>query len=267
MRENIFELIKGEKVELLKEYERLYELVENTDFLYGETIYTCISNNFSKWKYRGRYINITEFMRDMKIDYWSMIKDINMNKLFLYMEFLYNSLFYIGIQNLNMKAKDILHCIFDNMDSILEDLNYDKIKIDSDKVIITEKNSLTTAIAETRPDISNKTIEYRRFNMKGKIEEKKLILKELADTIEPLRKKFKATTYNTMMEDVFTLLNNLNIRHNNEKGEKQKEVLTSMTKEKLEEWYDKTYDMILGILVLDSYLDNKEEIKKLKEEL
>lgn len=66
------------------------------------------------------------------------------------------------------------------------------------------------------------------------------------------------------MDDVQFMLNNLNIRHNNKGGKNKKEYITNISKAKLEELYDKTFDMILSVFVIDKYLKMKNEIDTLK---
>ena len=46
-------------------------------------------------------------------------------------------------------------------------------------------------------------------------------------------------------------LNNLNLRHNNLEGKNKKEVVASISKEELEMWYDKIFDMILSVLQIN----------------
>ena len=60
------------------------------------------------------------------------------------------------------------------------------------------------------------------------------------------------------------LLNNLNLRHNNLEGVNKKDYLISMNDNELEKWYDRTYDMILGIIIVNDYLDSKESLSELK---
>ena len=61
-----------------------------------------------------------------------------------------------------------------------------------------------------------------------------------------------------------SLLNNLHIRHNNVEGDDYKKLTAEMPSNELEEWYDRTYDLMLLALMYANYLDYKPEIKDLR---
>ena len=69
------------------------------------------------------------------------------------------------------------------------------------------------------------------------------------------------------MDDVQFMLNNLNIRHNNIEGKNKKQYVIDLPNEELEKLYDKTFDMILGIFVIDRYIRNKNEIDEIKKNI
>lgn len=50
---------------------------------------------------------------------------------------------------------------------------------------------LSSSIAETNEKVSDKVIEYRRFILKGKIDEKREILNLLANEIDEIKKNIK----------------------------------------------------------------------------
>ena len=96
---------------------------------------------------------------------------------------------------------------------------------------------------------------------------KREILNLLANEIEGMKPIFKGTTYSNLMDDVQFMLNNLNIRHNNLSGKYKKEYVVNLSRGKLEKLYDQTFDMILGLLVIEKYIKNKNEIDDLKKEI
>lgn len=260
-RKNLFELISGNNVNIKIEYMRIYALFENRK-INGYTLLEKVKERFLLWEHRGRYISAGEMMIYFDITHEEMEKNINMQKLLLYLEFVYNMLKLLD-GAISIREFQIVNTLIENINTLLDDLNYE-MKNKKGQNIICEKDNLATAIAETKPEISNEVIEYRRFSMRGNIETKRLILKVLIDKIEPLKKKFKGSNFSNYIEDIGALANNLNIRHNNEDGKNKKEYLINMTKEEIEEWYDIMYDMILGIFELEKYLDNKEKIKELR---
>ena len=272
MRENIFDLISNKGANLQEEYLRLYTLFESQAVYSYITLKKIIQKEcFLSWKHRKRFLSIDDMMIYLGLDYENMIKNVTINKLLSYMEMILN---FISLLNdfpnvvLEYSIDKVGHTLKENIDDLLEDLNYKYIYLeDSKKVIIIEKNNLTTAVAEMKPDLTNTVIEYRRFALKGDIEAKRQILKTLADKVEPLRENFKGTTYNNFVEDTFIFLNKLNIRHNNVEGNKAQQTVVQMNKTDLEEWYDRIYDMILGIFVFEKYLKDKSKIDNLKGKL
>ena len=264
MRENIFELISGNELDLLEEYKRLNILFEKTQLYCANYFLNLVEAGFFDWKYRNRFLSAKEMMSKLKINEKSMLSDMTMNKLLLYIEFIYNTLLPKDFSSFMDSDKKVFLALFDNMISVLNDLNYEVIKKEDEKYIITEKNAFTSCIAEIKPEISDIVIEYRRFSLKGNIGAKKEILTKLAEKIEPLKKKLTGNNYKSIVEDINMLLNNLNIRHNNFEGKYRKEYTVNMSSEELESWYDTTYDMILNALLLEKYIDKKKALEELR---
>ena len=178
MRNNIFDLISNKKTDLLEEYLRIHRLfeIEKVDGPY--TLKETIQRKyFLSWKYRKRFLFIDELMASLDLDYDSMNKSITIDKLLNYIELILNLMILIN-RYISTSVDKIGNILINNINDLLEDLNYEKIhQQDLGRVIITEKNKLTTAVAEIRPEIIKPVIEYRRFSLKGDIEAKRNILK------------------------------------------------------------------------------------------
>lgn len=87
----------------------------------------------------------------------------------------------------------------------------------------------------------------------------------LAADLEP--KRTELTKLNKQLADnIFFMLNNLNIRHNNRsKNDKNyKEYVAKMRKDRLEKWYDELYQMILLANLLLDDADRADKVKELK---
>ena len=69
--------------------------------------------------------------------------------------------------------------------------------------------------------------------------------------------------------DLFYLLNNMNIRHNNIDPDSinYKKWVADMSEQELEEWYDRTYDMCLYAFMTLDQDDHCKKIKELKQQL
>lgn len=98
-------------------------------------------------------------------------------------------------------------------------------------------------------------MEYNHFSNKGNIERKKEILKKIADLLEPWRKPLnKSSELKDLLkanndkiqalEKLFYMYNKFNIRHNNED-----QMLTGLSNQEIESWYDKIYTMSLFVIL------------------
>jgi hypothetical protein len=97
---------------------------------------------------------------------------------------------------------------------------------------------------------------------------KKDILLSLGAEIEPRRKDLSVLN-SKLADNIFYMLNNLNLRHNNaSKGDKNyKEYVNKLPITELEAWYDELYQMcLLEFLELDQIERNK-RVEELKERI
>ena len=141
------------------------------------------------------------------------------------------------------------------LDDVLSDYNhtihYDK---ETEQALVIEDKPEVTAVAEIiKEDLALPLIKYNHRTLKGDLESKKAILISLYHELEPKQKVINS--FNNKLEDnLFYLCNNLDIRHNNvDDGHgKYKEFVANMDAEKLEEWYDELYQMmLLAFLAID----------------
>ena len=240
-------------------------MFENTKFTYKNSILDYINEyEFHNWKYRGRFLDTNDIIMELEISDYHFDTDTNMERLITYIEFIINMLYLIKDYSFDDYYLKTINMLKENINNLLEDLNYEIYISKDEQLIIIEKDNIVSAIAEVIPEISNDVIEYRRVILKGNIEAKQAILKKLSNKVEPLKNKFKNTEYKNMIEDVNFLLNNLNIRHNNLEGNKRQEYTVNMSYEDLEKWYDRTYDAILGLIIIDRYVDLKDDLKELR---
>lgn len=57
------------------------------------------------------------------------------------------------------------------------------------------------------------------------------------------------------------------VLHYNLSGKNKKEYVVNLSRTKLEKLYDQTFDMILGLFVIDKYIKDKNEIDELKKNI
>lgn len=228
---------------------------------------------FLEWKNRGNYISCNEMREDLQINrlvyYCETGINVAIEDLFDYLEYVANILNLIA----NYKWDDISNiidtkiydAIINNIRNVLETLNYEIYKIDDQKIIVVEKNPAATAVAEIVEEyIADEVIQYNHYLLKGDMETKKKILLSLGAKLEPQRNNLKEVNKN-LESNIFFMLNNLNIRHNNcdvSNEKNYKKYIANMSKEILEEYYDELYQMILLAFLL---IDNVDRMKKIDE--
>ena len=228
---------------------------------------------FKEWKYRSRYLNVEDFL--YALDYMVLVEDakFNIEAHLTLIELIYNfwnlannkfeDKFFKGI----LKWCGNFYHLKDVMDEILEEYNHTVYaNEENDYFIVVENKPGVTAAAEIMPTpaLSFDVIRYNHRSLKGDIQSKKAILIALGADLEAKRRDLQSIN-KKLSDDIFFMLNNVNIRHNNcskQDSTKYKEYVATMPPEQLEVWYDELYQMILlGFLLLD----NKERSIKIGE--
>lgn len=230
---------------------------------------------FKSWKGRGTCIDCNDMLETL--DLKEILKDsknITENSILNYLEYAANILRLANNVKLNDKASynmtDIYYAALDNVNSCLEWLNFEpKIFTKKDIVLVVEKNATAASVAEiVDEELAYSIISYNHFLLKGNIAEKRKILLKLSNEIEPRRHELEKINYK-LTNNIFFMLNNLNIRHNNKSiGDKNyKEYVAKMKKSTLEEWYNEVYqEVLLAYLLLDDE-NRKIKIEELKRKI
>ena len=138
---------------------------------------------------------------------------------------------------------------------------------DLEQLIVIEDKPEATAVAEIVPnEISLKVFRYNHFSLKGDMQAKKKILLALGEQLEPKRKQL-ACIASDLADNIFFMLNNLHLRHNNKVyGDKNyRKVVADMDDSTLEHWYDELYQMILLAFLQLDQVDRNTKILELKQ--
>lgn len=134
----------------------------------------------------------------------------------------------------------------------------------SDYVVsIAPKDARVIEVSKRVPrDLSVRAFEYIHRSMEGELEEKRGVLREFGQYLEPKKDELRALN-SEVCNRLFSMLNNANIRHNNiAKGDKSyREVIARMSEASLEQIYDDTYELCLTACML---LDSRAAIARVK---
>lgn len=278
MRKNIFD-IASESINMENEVERIITMSLKEKTMYyrysNYTLFEFVDKFcFRDWSYRGHFVDVKDFLE--AIDYIGIsekAKGGDVDSFITLMELTYNfwrlaNNHLVDVKSESKWQNNFFH-LRDVMLDNLEKYNH-KAHIGGDRVLIIEDKPEVTAVVEiVDQNLAIDIIRYNHRSLEGEIDLKKAILLSLGAELEPKRKELQALN-KQLSEDIFFMLNNINIRHNNRSKKdksKYKEYVARMTKNQLEKWYDELYQIILlAFLTLDN-VDRAANIKTLKDKI
>lgn len=277
-RKNIFEIME-QKFDLSTELKRIYILFEKRETVYtfGQafTLRNYIkSKGFATWRNRGRCIDSDEFLSLLNYkDLWETATK-NKQSLFTLIEIIYNFWYIAQINEGASYAYDTYSKDFTLLKKIMDDcLAYYNYKgeytYEFEQLIVIEDKPEATAVAEiVDNELSYKVLRYNHYILKGDLDAKKDILLALGKDLEPKRKQLHEID-KTLEDNIFFILNNLDIRHNNKiKGDKYFiQFVFDMDDSTMEGWYDELYQMILLAYLQIDQVDRNNKVKTLKQEI
>lgn len=228
---------------------------------------------FDDWNNRGRCINIDDYLGAIKYDDVLCESNANHEDFLTLVEIVYNfwKMAEKSIANWEelYATKNFFHLqkvLNDSLSHYNHKAVYDE---KTEQLIVIEDKPEVTAVAEiVDPELSISVMRYNHRTLRGELEKKKAILNQMCQEIEPRRKELK--NLNSKLEDnLFYLLNNLHIRHNNkdDNSKSYKAHVANMNDDELESWYDEVYQMaLLAILELDQ-IERNARCKTLRDEI
>lgn len=280
MRKSIFDIV-SEKVDVKSDVLRIIKMAcEEKTLEWGNykehTLFEYVDKYcFRDWENRGHFLNVDDFLKALDFTALKAEAVNDEESMFILIELVYN-FWYLAYNNLSKPDKstrwfgNFFH-MSDVILDILDQYNHTAIYYEKEeRVLVVEDKKEVTAVAEiVKDELSFDIIKYNHRTLKGEIEQKKAILIGLGAELEPKRKDLKAL--NPKLEDnIFYMLNNLNVRHNNRSKKdksKYKEYVAKMPKLRLEKWYDELYQMILLAFLLLDNVDRTEKVKKLRDKI
>lgn len=274
-RKNIFD-VASDSLDIRNEASRIVKMFYEDDSLYfrnsGYTLVEYVEAfAFEEWKWRGHFIDVDDFLDSVGFDdIVNRCSFMDIEAFFLLVELVYN-FWELANRDLTSDHSELAwggnffhleHVMNDN----LQKYNHKAYKHD-DRVLIIEDKPEITAVAEiVEENLATQVIRYNHRSLKGDLDSKKQILIVLGAELEPKRKSLQELN-KQLSEDIFFMLNNIDIRHNNRNPmdpSKYKEFVYKMDNDQLEEWYDELYQMmLLAILLLDN-VDRCAKVKDLK---
>lgn len=256
-RRNFAQVLKDAKVDIKREYQRIYSMFNySSERSYSFREVCC--KNFDCLPFKGTCISLDDFDDFYGFHFVEFPHKFNVNHLVIYCEYIYNlakyntsfpfCCAYTGIDFITQ------------IDKVIELIGYMKM-IEEEVTIFVPKSQPAIIVSEMLPpDLSYKIIEYNHHSMNGDLERKCAILKLLADQLESRKDELKGIN-KQLKDDLFYMFNNISIRHNN--AEKIKDISES----KLEEWYDYAYELSLLAFITLENSNHKQFVLDIKREL
>ena len=270
MRKNFAEVLKENKINIRLEYDKLYSILYNKNIWLPNgqfiSLHDLINSNFMTVSFRKTCLSLDEFDNANGFRFTQFPQEVDLEMLVSISEYIWNMLQSIQNQitctyppliNVNLYYQQIL--------AVVESIGYMLQNQDGYSIIV-PKDNVAISVSESSliPEkISYKVIEYNHHLNKGNIEGKKEILLKLTELLEPRRKELS----NQLSSDLFYLINNFNIRHNNidpKNNPKYNDKFVEMSEKELEHIYDEVYQMCLLAFMELEHIERKGWIDEMK---
>lgn len=276
MRKSIFDIASA-SINMANEVDRIVTMsLQEKNMYYYEymTVFNFVDKYcFQDWSQRGHFVDVKDFLEAVNYKKLKNEAKVNVESFMTFIELTYN-FWLLAYRDLideksSSKWSNNFYHLRDVMLDNLEKYNH-KVFIDEDMVLVIEDKPEVTAVAEILPpQLSLDVIKYNHRSLQGEIELKKQILISLGAELEPKRRELQALN-RQLSEDIFFMLNNINVRHNNRSKKdksKYKEYVAKMRKDRLEKWYDELYQMILLAFLLLDNVERASNVKELKNKI
>lgn len=267
-RRNFAQILKEAKVDIRREYDRLYAnfYLHNSYNVEGRmrSLRDYCASQFGEIPFRGTCVNLDDFDDFYGFHFEKNPKDFDLDYLVSFCEYSYNLAIHsapsgwLSVDYVSYIDKQP-HFFVEQIMRVVDVIGYmiTRESPDADCCIIVPKDPAVIAVAEiSDPQMAYKVLEYNHYALKGNLDRKLSILKAFADEIEPRRAELKKI-HSAVENELFQLLQKF-VRHNN----KDNPVITSMSGDEIEAVYDDIYQMWL-LAMLE--LDNVERKKRAKE--
>lgn len=264
-RKNFADVLKEGKIDIWDEYLKLY----NIFYIEGRSgLRSACEGYFLNYSFRGLCLSLDEFEYKYNFKFSNSKCGFDIDRFIRFCEFTYNLV--VNYKPPTKYYHNLRRLYLDQIDIIIEKIGYIKWRDkDVDVTILVPKDSSAIAVAEIiDSSVSYKTIEYNHHSMKGDLVRKRDTLLKYSDLLEARRQELKAVS-SSLEQSVFSLFNNINIRHNNSDPQSGKyhKFVANMSNAELEKWYDETYQLCLLCFLEMDNVERKRKIKELNENI
>ena len=228
------------------------------------TLMRYLASVFLRSRIRGTATDIQDFFTSLS-PRW---RKPSLEGLLLYCEILANLLTEFSDKvSRHYEANSLSTQIHENIMIILDKTGHRLHERGNGVLEILQNDALAATVVEdlTDADTARAVLEYTHYGLKGKLEEKRELLRKISHYVEPILQDGEMKgTYGWLTKDLGCCLNSLHIRHNNKEGEKANAVVQAMPDGELEECYDNTYREMLLLIELQKNLPFHRKVEGLR---
>lgn len=264
---HLYDVLNNKVISPVKEAKRIEWLFFKDSF--GTSSYhrlvlrDYLAPDFRFMKCRGRFVNINDFLQETLPSV--EMAPFTIDHLAIYCEVIEN-LLNLSLKGMEEEAVFRILQIRDNIDSIFEQTGYKFI--DKDGILYaTRKDQAVDEAVEHIPDdkVALDVLEYNRASLKGNLARKREILAAFGLYAEQFFKDHKfADQFKRLCKEAGFCLNSLMIRHHAIANKESRLVLNGMQENELEEWYDRTYTLLVSVVLMNKTRDIYTQIDSLK---
>ena len=273
------------KVDYLKEYEKLqkiYKEIQRGSFGNEISLRAAFLGLFMHYEKRGTYIDYNEFERQFipstklktSEDMSSFERCIEYDEFLIYIEFLLEVSAFLGKMS-NVKTSDHrveenwknikgqLYFLETQIDNLMELMQCEIKEIDGFKNIVKKEEvaNVENAFDNRNRPIKNKFYEYIQTSNRTNLDRKREILSSISNDWDGIKNSIKNDNIRKqVIGDLNFLLNNFNIRHNNNDNDK----IAKIPDKKLIEIYDVVYKYFLYAYTIFNIQELSSEVEAIK---
>ena len=188
MRRNFAQVLKAGKIDLKKEYSKLYALFYGKDNRDNKSLADLISMNFESIYFRGTCLDLDEFDENYGFHFIEQPQDFDTDYLVSFCEYIYN--FALCFEDRYFFASISKYFYLQQINKVIEAIGYMESYEDGFTIFVPKDNA-AIAVSESEhipENVSYKVIAYNHHSMKGNLEAKKAVLQQLASILEAKRR-------------------------------------------------------------------------------
>jgi hypothetical protein len=275
-RKNLYDILKEMDVDIRAEYCQLFrmvfeescvddpfELLDVTSPTFAGFVDSKVLKDTS---IRGTSTNLFGLISKLNLPVPEENSEISLDNLLLFCEVLLAVIAEgRGVYSLQPNVEIQAGIILENINKLANSTGH-YIHKSKQGLVLLEKNPAVIKAAEsTDSDATAECLlEYGHRSVHGNLKRKRQILTTLASEMECYRHDLESNGFRMFADNLWFMLNNMNIRHNNTTGKAANLVAQSITEKELEQWYDSTFSMLVTAVLVHHEIPTLQNIENLK---